>query len=1096
MKTSKLRRSMALFLTGLMILSFSLPGQAISANAASKKYIKSLTVPSKVSVKKGKKKTVKVKISTVNKASKKVTVKVKNKNVVKVTYSSKKNTITISGKKKGKTTITVTTKAKNKKGKKLTKKISVTVTDASKSSEDPKEEVTASPQPATTQQPTNSSSSGGNASSGGSGSKPNQPTAEKKVTKINITPASVRQMKGTTAILTATVEPEDAIDKKIEWSTNDDSVVKVSEGNLTLCGAGTAKVTAKNPASGVTATCEVTSLDSVTVKTQEELQSALNNSTVGEITLNPASDSQITIPEGTHNDVALIVSGAADATVENSGRFASVSVISGVYEEKATNTISINGAAKVKVAEGATADVLVNVPQEAAEKKVSIENNGTISGLKIASAATVNLTGAATTKVPVGISDKDAKLISNQNLDVSLTAPAKLVFTGDVDDTTITIDKEESMPAIEGVGTFEVINSTTKETTPVVATPSEELGTVTIQGKIVDAYDFEKPLAKVSVELLSQDGSQTIQSVTSDETGKYVFEDIKSGNYNLLMKKEGYKDAKQLIAASARFGLTYENETMQMLASDVEDNSEGEITGNVTDAADKSTISGLTVELRTGKGNVLGTAVKTTTTDTQGQYTFENLEAEHYTIRFVDQRENVDTRYISKFENVCVKHDTTVNGNASLSKPVSTIDGKGGNAIRFVLSWGSESDGEDVPEDMDSHIFGPSLSGSGMHEVFYDSKKYGVGEVYTMLDVDEIHYNGPETTTIQKLLDGTYYYYVYRYSDYGTLQASKAKVDIYSGDQLLTTYHIPDNGGTDARYWKVCSYDAKTDQFQSYNTIERKLSVPGLDLEEGEVDSCNCEHGMQSGIKTITSSLEDALVSQEISTEDQYIMLTGTKKWDEIKDTLSYQCLEGYTAEYKDATPEEIADAANSNYRGIVSVKRGSETVGEYLLYYTEVISVTVSGAGLAKSYFSDRGKGERYLYLYYTNDTDITSFTYTCSDPDYKLEWKNNGEDLYLVNKNNEEDIEQIMLYKYSGYYLSNISGVDTFYEDDTSINIITTDGKIPENIQFTCAEGYTAELGTNSEQQKVLNIKDSDNQTVVSKVIFSYTQSEWEDE
>lgn len=98
MKRSRLQRSMAYFLALAMILSFSVPGQTISANAAAKKYVKSLTVDSKVSVKKGKKKTVKVKVKTVKKASTKVTVTVKDKSVAKATYSSSKNTITISGK--------------------------------------------------------------------------------------------------------------------------------------------------------------------------------------------------------------------------------------------------------------------------------------------------------------------------------------------------------------------------------------------------------------------------------------------------------------------------------------------------------------------------------------------------------------------------------------------------------------------------------------------------------------------------------------------------------------------------------------------------------------------------------------------------------------------------------------------------------------------------------------------------------------------------------------------------------------------------------------------------------------------------------------
>ena len=61
------------------------------------------------------------------------------------------------------------------------------------------------------------------------------------------------------ATLTATVEPDDANNKNVTWSSSDDSVAKVDQnGEVTAVGAGTAKITITTEDGGKTATCAVT----------------------------------------------------------------------------------------------------------------------------------------------------------------------------------------------------------------------------------------------------------------------------------------------------------------------------------------------------------------------------------------------------------------------------------------------------------------------------------------------------------------------------------------------------------------------------------------------------------------------------------------------------------------------------------------------------------------------------------------------------------------------------------------------------------------------------------------------------------------------
>ena len=80
---------------------------------------------------------------------------------------------------------------------------------------------------------------------------------EISVTKITLNKNTLSLSKGMAETLTATVEPDDATDKTITWSSSDESVATVDEnGKVTAVGAGTATITAK--AGSKTATCVVT----------------------------------------------------------------------------------------------------------------------------------------------------------------------------------------------------------------------------------------------------------------------------------------------------------------------------------------------------------------------------------------------------------------------------------------------------------------------------------------------------------------------------------------------------------------------------------------------------------------------------------------------------------------------------------------------------------------------------------------------------------------------------------------------------------------------------------------------------------------------
>ena len=84
--------------------------------------------------------------------------------------------------------------------------------------------------------------------------------AETPVTSVTLDKTSLTLDVGGSDTLTATVEPANATDKAVTWSTSNENVATVDQnGNVKAVGAGTATITAAaSDGSGKTATCEVT----------------------------------------------------------------------------------------------------------------------------------------------------------------------------------------------------------------------------------------------------------------------------------------------------------------------------------------------------------------------------------------------------------------------------------------------------------------------------------------------------------------------------------------------------------------------------------------------------------------------------------------------------------------------------------------------------------------------------------------------------------------------------------------------------------------------------------------------------------------------
>ena len=84
-----------------------------------------------------------------------------------------------------------------------------------------------------------------------------------KVTKVELSTSTLALTEGGSETLTATITPDNASNKSLTWSSDNQNVATVSDGVVTAVSPGTAKITATTADGNKTATCAVT----VTAKT-------------------------------------------------------------------------------------------------------------------------------------------------------------------------------------------------------------------------------------------------------------------------------------------------------------------------------------------------------------------------------------------------------------------------------------------------------------------------------------------------------------------------------------------------------------------------------------------------------------------------------------------------------------------------------------------------------------------------------------------------------------------------------------------------------------------------------------------------------------
>lgn len=240
------------------------------------------------------------------------------------------------------------------------------------------------------------------------------------VSSVSLDKTSLDLIKGESFALTATVNPWDASDKTVTWSSSNSSVAKVTDGLVEAVGGGSAVITVN--ASGNTATCSVTvavPVSSVTLD-KSSLDMIKGESARLTATVNPsdATDKTVTwtssdsyVARVSNGLVEAVGGGSAVITVNASGKTATCSVtvtvpVSSISLDKSSVTLKQNETVQL------TASVS---PSDATDKTVTwtssnttvatVDSIGKVKALKEGSAVITAKAGDKTATCSITVSN-------------------------------------------------------------------------------------------------------------------------------------------------------------------------------------------------------------------------------------------------------------------------------------------------------------------------------------------------------------------------------------------------------------------------------------------------------------------------------------------------------------------------------------------------------------------------------------------------------------------------------------------------------------------------------------------------------------------
>ena len=427
----------------------------------------------------------------------------------------------------------------------------------------------------------------------------------------------------------------------------------------------------------------------------------------------------------------------------------------------------------------------------------------------------------------------------------------------------------------------------------------------TILGTVLDADDSSR-IQGALIEIHNNNNGEELAVEYSDANGNYsAF--IDEGEVVVDISAEGYIPYQSIEEVTAREELYLESFLMVYAPDyDPENPTSGTIGGRITNAVNGSAVSNATLTIRRNRNVTEGEVVATTTTGSDGRYSIE-LPLGVYTILM--ERDG----YITNHFNVAVTSNGNDNWNATMNPDGETVEL---GELRVVLTWGA------TPRDLDSHLWGPTVDGVGRFHTYYvDMSYYENGTRHAFLDVDDVSSYGPETTTVYDMTEnGTYSFFVHDYTNYSgsytEMAASGAKVEVYMGETLIRTFHVPTSGV--GVVWHVFDFDAVTGALTPVNTFSTYVngtssvgsSANTYSMEEGERTYKDYELAEMAAVETEAPVVEETVPATEAPVVEETAPATEAPVVEETAPATEAPVVEETAPATEAPVVEETAPAA------------------------------------------------------------------------------------------------------------------------------------------------------------------------------------------
>ncbi|GEM_PF-2513537 len=194
----------------------------------------------------------------------------------------------------------------------------------------------------------------------------------------------------------------------------------------------------------------------------------------------------------------------------------------------------------------------------------------------------------------------------------------------------------------------------------------------------------------------------------------------------------------------------------------------GTMVGSVTNAFTEEALDGVNI-------TVTGPTQRSVTTNDDGVFSVAELPYGSYQVTASK------TGFTQGIRTVLLQESTVAVNFGLTPLPDS-------NQYRVILTWDAE------PHDLDLHLW------TLQTEIYFGHQGSLDMTPYAFLDVDDLDGYGPETITIEPLMD-TCKFYVHNYTGSPDITVSRAHIDYYKGTSLVRSFDVPTTGS--GLWWYV-----------------------------------------------------------------------------------------------------------------------------------------------------------------------------------------------------------------------------------------------------------------------------------------------------